>query len=631
MCGIAGIARFKSADDSSLRDVMVKVLEHRGPDEHGVYGSVDEGLSLGMTRLSIIDLAGGHQPMYDERRRYVLVFNGEIYNYHALWTDLAGRGHAFATDHSDTEVIVHGFEEWGDRLFSRLNGMFAIAIWDRDARRLTLARDRMGEKPLYLAKLNGGGWAFASELKALLALPELPRDLDLGAVEQYLSYDYTVGPRTVLRDVRKLPAGHVAHVDQTGATMEAFWTPSFELVQRAPQEVVSELDRLLAQSVQHRMIADVPVGLFLSGGLDSTTIGYYMTQQSSHVEGFSIGFEDPSFDESSEARAAAKHLGITHHVETFADSDVRALVPRVTEILDEPMGDPSVFPTYLLSLITRKQVKVALGGDGSDELLMGYRAYQLLKVAALIAGTPGAARLARLVGSALPIGGPRRVRRVARLARRMQLGPEERLLGLLGSFDGESRWIFAKHLRQSLGPGPFADAAHQFAQSISSGHDAQRRTAAAYLRGYLQEDILVKVDRASMAASLEVRSPFLDPAIVDFALSLPPSQKMPGLRRKAPLRDLMRGRLPDRLIDRPKRGFGVPLAAWFRGPLLHLVNEHLSAERMIAGGLFDERRVRSLIDAHLGGDDRSNELWVLLQFQMWQARWLERPAASIAA
>ena len=631
MCGIAGIARFQSADDSSLRDVMVKILEHRGPDERGVYGSVEEGLVLGMTRLSIIDVAGGHQPMYDERRRYVLVFNGEIYNYQELWSDLTARGHEFASHHSDTEVIVHGFEEWGDGLFARLNGMFAIAIWDRDSRRLTLARDRMGEKPLYLAELNGDGWAFASELKALLALPDLPRDIDLGAVEQYLSYDYTVGPRTVLRAVRKLPAGHVAHVDQSGITMKAFWIPSFELVKRAPQEVVSELDALLAQSVQRRMIADVPVGLFLSGGLDSTTIGYYMARQSTHVEGFSIGFEDRRFDESGEARAAAEHLGITHHLETFSDSDVLALVPRVTEILDEPMGDPSVFPTYLLSVITRRQVKVALGGDGSDELLMGYRAYQLLKVAALIARTPGAARLAQIVGSALPMGGPRRVRRLARLARRMQLGPEERLLGLLGSFDGESRWIFAERLRQSLGAGPFSDAAHQFAQSISSGHDPQRRTAAAYLRGYLQEDILVKVDRASMAASLEVRSPFLDPAIVDFALSLPPSQKMPGLRRKAPLRDLMRGRLPDRLIDRPKRGFGVPLAAWFRGPLLPLVNEHLSAERIAAGGLFDARRVRAMVDAHLTGDDRSNELWAILQFQMWQDRWLQRPAASIAA
>ena len=631
MCGIAGISRFRSADDSALRDVMVKVLEHRGPDQQGAYDAAEEGVALGMTRLSIIDLAGGHQPMFDERRRYVLVFNGEIYNYRVLWTELAARGHQFATDHSDTEVIVHGFEEWGDELFVRLNGMFAIAIWDRDTRRLTLARDRMGEKPLYVAELGHGGWAFASEIKALLALPDVPRELDVGAIEQYLSYDYTIGPRTVLRAVRKLPAGHVAHVDPTGISMRAYWTPAFELVARTPQEVVSELDRLLSLSVRQRMVADVPVGLFLSGGLDSTTIGYYMAQQSARVEGFSIGFEDQRFDESSEARMAAEHLGISHHLETFADSDVLALVPRVTEFLDEPMGDPSVFPTYLLSLITRKKVKVALGGDGSDELLMGYRTYQLLKLAGMVIAAPGAGGLVHYIGSALPVGGPRRLRRVTRLARRMRLGPEERLLGLLGSFDGESRWIFADGVQASLAEGPFASAAPQLTHSMSSGLDAQQRTAAAYLRGYLQEDILVKVDRASMAASLEVRSPFLDPSLVDFALSISPQQKMPGFRRKAPLRELMRGRLPDQLIDRPKRGFGVPLAAWFRGPLLPLVREFLAPDRLTIGGLFDARRVGRLVDAHLGGDDRSNELWVLLQFEMWRDRWLHRPPAAIAA
>jgi asparagine synthase (glutamine-hydrolysing) len=622
MCGIAGIARFHAAQQGPLIDAMVEALRHRGPDDDGVIEFAADGTVLGMTRLSILDIDGGHQPMSDEAARYALVFNGEIYNFRDLWPELVQLGHRFATDHSDTEVIVHGFEEWGTGLFARLNGMFSIAIWDTLEKRLTLARDRTGEKPLYLGRLNDGGWAFASELKALLLLPDLDRSIDLGALEQYLAFDFVMGPRTMLRSVQKLRAGHFAEISAEGIAVEPFWIPSFETIERAPEVIVEELDELLDRSVRLRLVADVPVGLFLSGGLDSTTIGYYMARAQPGVRSFSIGFEDPAFDESAEARMAANHLGIDHELHVFSEGQVRDLVPQVTTLLDEPMGDQSIFPTYLLCAMAREHVKVALGGDGSDELFMGYRTYQVLKVAAMVDGSP-LDPIVRAIGGLLPATGPRLLSRLHQFGRTLDRSPEERLLSRLGSFRGDSRWVLAPTVRESLGLSPFDDTRAELARSLDGHTDAATRTIGTYLRGYLQEDILVKVDRASMAASLEVRSPFLDPTIIDFALSIPPDAKLVGMRRKDPLRRLMRGRIPDRLIDRPKRGFGAPVSAWLRGPLRPLVDDYLSPERLASAGQFDQAAVRSVIERHRSGnDDAGNQLWLLLQFEMWRERWI---------
>lgn len=623
MCGIAGITRFRPERQTPLIQAMVASLIHRGPDDEGIAEFPEDGAALGMRRLSILDIAGGHQPMAEEAGRYCLVFNGEIYNYKELWQELVQTGHRFQSDHSDTEVIVHGFEEWGGSLFRRLNGMFAIAIWDRWEKRLTLARDRAGKKPLYLGRLKGGGWVFGSEVKALLLHPDLDRSIDFSAVEEYLAFDFVVGPRTVLRSVQKVPAGHIVSVDEFAVHREAFWLPSFSPVQRSTAEIIEEFDELLDRAVRIRMVADVPVGLFLSGGLDSTTIGYYMARQRSNVRSFSIGFDDPAFDESKEAQTAASYLGTQHELHMFTQEQVRDLVPAVTDLLDEPMGDQSIFPTYLLSLIARPHVTVALGGDGSDELFMGYRTYQALKVAWLLdrwhLGAIGGA-----IGRRLPRSGPGAIARARRFAAFLDHSPEERLLGRLGSFGGDSRWAFAPEVRDSLRLSVFEEPQREFTRFLPGDHSAADRTIGAYLRGYLQEDILVKVDRASMAASLEVRSPFLDPAIIDFACSLPASVKLRGMNRKDPLRRLMRGRIPDHIIDRPKRGFGVPLSAWLRDSLAPLVEAYLGADRIRAGRLFDEQAVATIIKRHrAGGEEAGNQVWLILQFELWRERWVD--------
>jgi asparagine synthase (glutamine-hydrolysing) len=622
MCGIAGVVRFTPTDQAPVVAAMVEALHHRGPDDAGTAVFPEDGAALGMTRLAIIDIEGGRQPMTDEHHRYSLVFNGEIYNYRDLWPQLVDLGHTFATDHSDTEVIVHGFEEWGADLFPRLNGMFSLAIWDRREKRLTLARDRAGEKPLYIGRLDGGGWIFGSELKALLLHPELDRTIDPGALEQYLAYDFVVGPSTILSSVQKLPAGHAAVITADGMEIAPFWRPEFGTVGRTQAAMLEELDALLDRSVRMRLVADVPIGLFLSGGLDSSTIGWYLARAQAGIHSFSIGFEDRAFDESAEARAAAAHLGLEHELHVFSESEVRALVPGVTKLLDEPMGDQSIFPTYLLCTLARQHVKVALGGDGSDELFMGYRTYQVLKAADLIDRSP-LDPLVRFAGHLLPANGPRTLGRLHRFAGSLEDSPEERLLSRLGSFHGDSRWVLAEPIRRSLRASAFEMASRELPTSENGQLDAARRTIGTYWRGYLQEDILVKVDRASMATSLEVRSPFLDPDVIDFALSIPANEKLAGMRRKDPLRRLMRGRLPDRLIDRPKRGFGAPVSAWLRGPLRSLVDEHLAEDRVAEAGFFDPAMTRAIVERHrAGSDDAGNQVWLLLQFELWRERWI---------
>jgi len=625
MCGIAAIVTTDAFDLQADIDAMTDTLIHRGPDDRGTAVFPGQGVALGMRRLSILDLESGQQPMWDEEGRHCIVFNGEIYNFAELRRELAGRGHRFVTDHSDTEALVHGFEEWGVDLFPRLNGMFALAIWDRVERRLTVARDRTGKKPLYIAKVRGG-YAIASELKALLSYRGLPApEVDPVALEQYLAFDYVLGPRTILRGVEKLSAAHYATIDRRGCMMTQYWKPQVERLPDGEDELLAQLDVILSDAVRKRMVADVPVGLFLSGGLDSTTVGHYMRQHSDDVHSFSIGFEEKSFDESHYADLAARALGTHHHVEIFSQDRVRDLVPRIAEILDEPMGDQSIFPTYLLSTFTQQHVKVALGGDGSDELLMGYNAYRPLKVA----WTADAAmpRVVRRAAAATARRLPNRLGGVAlrgvRFARRLDGKPSHRLLCHLGSFKGEARWVLSDSVRDQLPASIFGETDRVLLNGLSNGFGPADQTVIAYLRGYLQEDILVKVDRASMATSLEVRAPFLDPELIDFLLAVPPGLRLRGMTGKYLLRRLMRGRIPAEIISRPKIGFGVPLNLWLRESLAPLVREYLEPGRIAAAGFFDPLAVTRLVDEHLScRGDRGHELWLLLQFELWRERWL---------
>ena len=629
MCGIVAVVTSRPPDGlERLVAELTNTLEHRGPDDFGVEVFADEGVALGMRRLSILDLEGGHQPMWDEERRRCVVFNGEIYNFAELRRELERAGHRFATDHSDTEVLVHGYEEWGAGLAERLNGMFAFAVWDRDRRELFVARDRAGEKPLYVASVPGG-YALASELKALLPYPGLDRGLDLRAVEQYLDFGYVLAPRTILAHVRKLPAGCHAVVTQERYEPQRYWTPRFDGASRNGEaaderELVEELDRLLDDSIRMRMVADVPVGLLLSGGVDSTTVGWYMRRHSDDVHSFSIGFEEQGYDESRYSALAAEHLGTTHHLEVLSQERARELVPRIAEILDEPMGDQSIFPTYLLSEMTRKGVKVALGGDGSDELLMGYEAYVALRLSGRLTALPMPARRAvSALARRLPLRvGPVALRGV-RSARVATRGTADRLLTYMGPFKGDSRLLLAPEAAAELSGSVFDGVGQDLLEGVPASVTADDEAIAAFVRGYLAEDILVKTDRASMAASLELRAPFLDPRLIDFLLSVPPELKLRGGTRKYLLRRVMAGRIPSEFADRPKRGFDVPLSAWLRDSLAPLVRDLLSPERVARVGLLRPDAVDRLVREHLDGRvDRGHELWLLVQLELWRERWL---------
>jgi asparagine synthase (glutamine-hydrolysing) len=623
MCGIVGVVSHRAPPDISIACAMRESITHRGPDDAGLE-SIDDACVLGVRRLSILDLEGGHQPMWDEARRHCVVFNGEIYNHADLRARLEALGHHFVTDHSDTEVLVHGFEAWGPGLFPLLNGMFALAIWDRERRQLTLARDRTGEKPLYVGRVPGG-YVFGSEIKALLTHPELDRAVDPLAVEQYLAFDYVVGPRTLLRDVQKVRAGHYATVTVDGLSTEPYWTLEFRSRDIGAAEATDRMGELLDRSVRLRMVADVPVGLFLSGGLDSTAVGYYMAQHSPSVRAFTIGFEEQAFDEREYATAAASHLGLSHDIEILSEARVLELLPRVTDILDDPIADPSVIPTHLLSQFTRGHVKVALGGDGGDEVLMGYRTYQALKVSGWLDVLPWTVRSAVARGARrLPDRAASLYGKGRRFVAGLDVPPERRLLARLGAFGTSARRFTAQDLRGQLPARVDTEALEEIARSSSGARDWGDRTVAAYLRAYLQEDILVKVDRASMAASLEVRAPFLDPDLIDFLATVPSSLKLAGLTRKSLLRRLMRGRIPDRIIDRPKQGFGAPLDAWFRGGLSRLAHDVLDPARLARSHLLDPTAAGRLLDEHrASAADHGNRLWSMVQLQLWYERWIQ--------
>ena len=621
MCGVSALVTRSAVDLRDRIDAMTDTMAHRGPDERGVAVLEEHGVALGMRRLSIVDLEGGHQPMYSEDNRYCLVFNGEIYNAPELRAELVRLGKRFRTDHSDTEVLLHGFARWQHALWDRLNGMFAVLIWDRERRVLIAARDRFGKKPLFIARC-AGGYAFGSEAKAVLAAPGVIREVDLVALEQYLTFDYVVGPRTMLAGTSKLPGGHYAEVTAETFQCTQYWHSPCRRP-RVPERVPAELDRLLDEAVRRRLMSDVPLGLFLSGGLDSSTIGYYMRRHCEEVHSFSIGFEEEAYDESHYSALAAKALGTRHHLEIFSQDRLQDLVPRVADVLDEPMGDQSILPTYLLSTFTQAHVKVALGGDGSDEVLMGYNTYLPLKVAWSIDRVPFLSNTIASLARRCPETVLGRRSKGIKFARQLERPPWERLFAVLGHFGGDARWIFTGDAIGALPESVFGEPASQMRLALNGCSDAGDETVMSYLRGYLQEDILVKVDRASMATSLEVRSPFLDPDLVEFALGLPVNLRLRGRTGKYVLRALMRDRLPDALIDRRKVGFGVPLNQWLRESQRDLLLDYLSPSRLRAQGIFDARAVAAVVDDHLSGRaNRGHELWLLLLFQLWHQRWL---------
>ena len=615
MCGICGVAGGDPAAGRELVERMCDAMAHRGPDDEG---SVHlDGVALGMRRLSIIDPSGGHQPMANEDSTVWVVQNGEIFNHLELRELLVAAGHRFATS-SDTEVLVHGFEEWGEAMVERLNGQFAFCILDRRAARLFVARDRMGIKPLHYA-IDGSRFVFASELKALLRDPALRKGVDPAALDEYLAYEFVPSPRSIVLGINKLRPGHSVtwSLRDGRAVVKRYWAPSLNedgAVRAADVDAAcEELRVVLRESVRKELISDVPLGVFLSGGIDSSAVAAMMTELGGDVKTFSVGFAERSFDESVHARAVAAHLGTDHHELVLEPSMLLGLIPRLPVLLDEPLGDASIIPTYLLSAFTRQHVKVALGGDGGDELFAGYPTLQAHRLASLYLRAPGVVRrgLVEPVVRRLPVSRDnlsfdfRAKRFVAGAGRPVA----ERHQQWMGSFSREERAALLIAEVPDGGDG----VADEFAAL-----DPLSQALMLDMRLYLENDILVKLDRASMMASLEGRVPLLNNDFVAFALGLPMSLKLRGMRSKFLLKRALRGMLPDSILRRPKKGFGIPVAEWFRGPVKEQMLAMLAPERLRREGFFQPAVAGRLVDDHLAGRaDNRKQLWTLFAFEAW--------------
>ena len=634
MCGICGIAGEDGyRPQPEVLERMCSTIEHRGPDDRGA--RIGEGVALGMQRLSIIDLAGGHQPIHNEDGSLWIVFNGEIFNYPELRRELLARDHSMYT-HSDTECVLHAYEEWGADFPSHLNGQFAFAIWDLKRRILTLARDRVGIKPLYYAQA-GKRLVFGSELKALLAHPDVPREIDHGALAQYLSLEYIPSPRSILAGVCKLPPGHVLRWRQADGAIDVsrWWEVDLASSEGVPEPdldlAATDLRAALKEAVRKELIADVPIGVFLSGGIDSTAVAATMAELTpGNVNSFSIGFSDRSFDESSWARTAAARLGTNHHELILEPNMLFDLVPAVTAQLDEPLADASIIPTYLLSRFTREHVKVALGGDGGDELFAGYPTVLAHRLAGYYNLLPSLLRR-RLVPSLvdrLPVNHDNLSfdYRAKRLVGSARLDATDRHRRWMGSFTPESvAALLAPGVAEAVHPDPVVE--HMPTQELT---DPLNQVLYLDMKLYLENDILAKVDRASMMVSLEARVPLLNVDFIEHVARLPLSLKLRRFQQKFIFKRALRGLVPDEILARPKKGFGIPVARWFRGPLRELLLDTLSPAGLARHGLFESTQVEALIRSHLDGTaDRRKELWTLFIFQRWFDTWMAgKPAVA---
>jgi asparagine synthase (glutamine-hydrolysing) len=630
VCGIAGIyagGRPLDAPFGAILQRMTQTLVHRGPDDEGY--RIDGPVGLGFRRLSIIDLAGGHQPLSNEDGTVWTIFNGEIYNYRDLSAQLEGKGHVFRT-RSDTETIVHAYEEWGPACLERFRGMFAFAIWDRRQQQLFLARDRLGKKPLYYALVDGA-LVFGSEIKALLEYPGLDRSLDLEAVSDYLSLLYTPAPKTAFRQVRKLPPGHYLLADRNGAHVRRYWDVSFAPGAR-DGNAAQRLADLLHESVALRLRSDVPLGAFLSGGLDSSAVvGLMAGALTSPVITSSIGFPDDAFNELMYARQVAQHFHTEAH-EHMVTPDAMQVLGTLIWHYDEPFGDSSAVPTYYVSKLARQHVTVALSGDGGDESFAGYRRYYFdvreNKVRKLV---PDSLRqpLFGLIGTLYPKADylPQIFRGKAFLSNLARTPWGAYFHSVSNINEADKGRLLSADARASLGDYETV-ALFEELYHTADGPDSLSRIQYIDFKTYLPDDILAKVDRASMANSLEVRCPLLDHRLVEYAASLPSHLKLRGSRTKLIFKEAIRDLLPDEIIARKKMGFAVPVGSWLRKDLRALVAEYVlgTAKRH---DLFDGAILKKWHGEHQSGRrDRTTELWGVLVFNMWYDRFVRNAGAA---
>lgn len=619
MCGIAGIFSpsgkpIRPAEIKAMCDAMV----HRGPDDAGYH--VHGRVGLGMRRLSIIDLATGHQPVRNEDGTIWTVLNGEIYNYRELRADLESRGHRFYTS-TDTEVIVHLYEEFGAECVSRLRGMFALAVWDARRQSLFIARDRLGIKPLYYTEVDGR-LLFASELKCLLELPEVERDLNWGSVNHLFTTLCTPNTESIIAGVHKLPPGHSLTLRADGTRkLVRYWEVNFEPDHSHGEEYFADrLRQMLEESIDLHLVSDVPVGAFLSGGLDSSSVVAIMARRSDRpIKTFSIGFEEQGFDETHAARRVAEQFG-TEHTELILKPDVESMVEDIAWHLDEPFGDSSAIPTYMVSKLAAEQVKVVLSGDGGDELFAGYDKYRVEQRERRYEYAPAPLRkLLGLIGDSMPEGAKGR-----NFLRHIALSGAERYLdsSTLFKTDQKRRLFRPEFAHRLAGHDPWREASAYLERADGDWLSALQHWD---LKSYLPLDILTKVDRMSMAHSLEARVPLLDHKLVEFAATIPPEFRLRNGEGKSIFKRAMRGILPDEIIDRRKQGFAVPLGHWFRGRLGGFAQDLL----LPAGGprqdIFDRGYIAELLSMHERGRDLNLQLWTLMSFELWCRRFLDTP------
>ncbi|MEK7469211.1 MAG: asparagine synthase (glutamine-hydrolyzing) [Planctomycetota bacterium] len=626
MCGIAGLVRLDGARASAATaGAMTASLAHRGPDGNGLW--VDGPCALGHRRLAVIDLSpAGQQPVVNEDGSVAATFNGEIYNFAELRRDLEKKGHVFKSK-SDAEVIVHQYEADGDRCVDKFRGMFSFALWDKKKQRLLAARDRAGKKPFFYSAVEGT-FRFASELQAILADPGFPRRLDPNAVDHYFHYQYIPAPLTIWQDVRKLPAGHSLVLEGGEVKTSAYWDLDFRLKDFYVNSEAAEerFRQLFDECVKSRLVSDVPLGAFLSGGIDSSAVVEAMTRLSgSKVKTFSIGFEEAAYSELEAAREFARQLGTEHHDEIVRPNAMEIL-PALVKHYGEPFADSSAVPTYYLSKMTRQHVTVALSGDGGDESFLGYARVAAIHQAERLTKMPAPARglLSRLAGMIPGGGGPRSLtRRVKRFATMEGNTAAEHFTELVAYFGRARR----KDLYEPSFASQLAGDASEFMHKLFANAPAADITEKALYveaRSYLPEDLQPKVDVASMMSALEVRSPFLDHNLMEFATRLPLRFKQDGLNTKVFLKRALAKRLPTEVLDRPKQGFAVPLENWFRGELREPARELLLSKESRQRGMFRENEVQRYLDEHQAGQDHSSRLWSLMFFEMWAREWLDR-------